>query len=69
MESSEHRTIELLAYFIYIADGRPEGRALQHWLEAEEQVEVEEQFQAEADLEPNIFGEKAIEHVNITASA
>ena len=55
METSEHRTIELLAYFIYVAEGRPEGRALQHWFEAEEQFEVEEQFQAEARLEPNIF--------------
>ncbi len=38
MESIEYQRIELLAYYIYLAEGRPEGRALQHWLEAEYQV-------------------------------
>jgi hypothetical protein len=65
MESSEHQAIELLAYSIYIAEGRPKGRALQHWLEAEEQFEVEYQFEAEAGLEPNIFGDKVIEHLSL----
>ena len=65
LESREHPTIELLAYCIYLAEGRPEGRALQHWLEAEEPFEVEEQFEAESGLEPNIFGDKAVEHLKI----
>jgi len=41
--------IESLAYRFYLADGCPEGRAVQHWLEAEELSE------AEAGLEPDIF--------------
>jgi len=65
MNSGEHPTIELLAYCIYLAEGRPEGRALRHWLEAEEQFEAECQFEAESRLEPNIFGDKAVEHLSI----
>jgi hypothetical protein len=60
MESKEHQMIESLAYCIYLADGRPEGRALQHWLEAEELVEAEEQFEAETSLESNIFGDETV---------
>ena len=66
MESREYQAIEALAYSIYVAEGRPEGRALQHWLEAEEQVEVEEQFQAESCCEPNIFSDTAAENPNPT---
>lgn len=51
--SLERQTIEELAYYIYVSEGRPEGRALRHWLEAEEL------FKIESILEPNIFGEKA----------
>jgi len=47
MESPEHRTIELLAYYIYLVEERPEGRALQHWLEVEKQIEIESQFKSE----------------------
>jgi len=68
MNPLEHQTIEALAYYIYVAEGRPEGRALQHWLEAEEQFEAECQFEAESCLEPNIFGDKAVEHLKIGAS-
>ena len=57
MESQEHSTIELLAYFISLAEGRPEGRALQHWLEAEELFAAECQFQVASRLEPNIWGQ------------
>jgi hypothetical protein len=56
MESREHQIIELLAYCIYLAEGRPEGRALQHWLEAEELFQAECQVEAESRLEPNLFG-------------
>jgi len=58
MNLPEHQTIETLAYYIYVAEGRPEGRALQHWLEAKQLVEVEEQFEAESRPEPNDIGEK-----------
>jgi hypothetical protein len=61
--------IESLAYCFYLADGCPEGRTEQHWLEAEQLVQVEEQFEAEASLEPNIFGDEALDHVKITALA
>jgi hypothetical protein len=61
MESNEHRMIESLAYYIYLADGCPEGRALQHWLEAEEMVQAEEQFEVEASLESNILGDEVVE--------
>jgi hypothetical protein len=33
-----HRQIEELAYFIYIKQGCPEGRQLEHWLMAESQL-------------------------------
>jgi len=39
--SLEHQRIESLAYYIYVAEARPEGKALQHWLEAEKQFEAE----------------------------
>ena len=61
--SLEQQTIESLAYDIYVTEGRPEGRAFQHWLEAEEQ------FEGESRLEPNIFGDKAVGHLNITVPA
>lgn len=35
MKSHDNQRIELLAYYIYIAEGRPEGRALRHWCESE----------------------------------
>jgi len=69
MKSREHQIIESVAYFIYLAEGRPEGRALQHWLEAEEQLEVECQFEAESRLEPNIFGDKAVKHRDIVTNS
>lgn len=28
------------AYFIWLSKGRPEGKALEHWTEAEEQLRV-----------------------------
>ncbi len=30
--------IEACAYFIYLCEGQPEGRALDHWLQAELQL-------------------------------
>ena len=62
MQSREYQTIELIAYCIYLAEGRPEGRAAQHWLEAEKLFEVECQFEVESQLEPNLFGDQAVAH-------
>jgi len=57
--------IESLAYYIYLAEGCPEGRALPHWLEAQELVEAEEQFEIESSFESNIFDDKKIEEPEI----
>ncbi len=51
MDSRKQRMIESLAYCFYLADGCPEGRAMQHWLEAQFLVETEEHL--EVTLEPN----------------
>jgi len=61
MESREHQMIESLAYYFYLAEGCPEGRAFENWLEAEQLVQAEEQFEAEAILESNIFGGETVE--------
>jgi hypothetical protein len=60
MESNEHRMIESLAYYFYLADGRPEGKALQHWLEAEQLLETEQQCEVES-FELNFLEDKAVE--------
>ena len=33
-----HEEVAVCAYFIYEAEGRPEDRALSHWLQAETQI-------------------------------
>ena len=38
MDSREQRITEVLAYYIYLAEGRPEGRAAEHWLKAEQEI-------------------------------
>jgi hypothetical protein len=38
--SHAHR-VQLLAYQIWEQEGRPEGRHLEHWQQAEKQLEVE----------------------------
>ena len=58
--------IESLAYSFYLADGCPKGRALQHWLEAQELVEAEEQFEAEASLESSTFGDETVEEPELS---
>lgn len=40
MDSGKNNEVELLAYFIYIAEGRTEGHALDHWREAEYLIET-----------------------------
>jgi len=35
MGKLDHQDIETLAFFIWEKQGRPEGHALEHWLEAE----------------------------------
>jgi DUF2934 family protein len=41
MESTEHQRVEILAYYIYLAEGWAEGQALRHWLEAEYQIQTD----------------------------
>ena len=57
--------IESLAYYFYLADGRPEGRALQHWLEAQELVEAEQQCEVES-FESNFLEDKAVEEPELS---
>jgi hypothetical protein len=61
MESRKQRMIESLAYYFYLADGCPEGRALQHWLQAQALVEAKEEFDTIPSLESNIVYDKAVE--------
>lgn len=68
MNSSEHQMIESLAYCIYLSEGRPEGRALQHWLEARELVEAEELVASEPPMEPIIFDDEAVEESELTGA-
>lgn len=35
MTPDQQRDIQILAYFIWERNGRPEGHSLDHWLEAE----------------------------------
>ncbi len=37
---SDQEEIAVCAYFIWVAEGYPEGRALVHWLQAEMQLEA-----------------------------
>ena len=53
--------IESLAYYFYVADGCPEGKASQHWFEAEQLVQAEEQFEAEVSLESSFLGDEVVE--------
>ncbi len=46
------RKIEVLAYYLWEAAGRPEGRAMEHWLEAEAQL----QFRGGADGATSLGG-------------
>lgn len=36
--SMNHQDVERLAYFLYFSRGHPEGQALEHWNEAENQL-------------------------------
>ncbi len=38
MPTDRHRWLEDRAYFIWQYDGCPDGRTLQHWLQAEEEL-------------------------------
>jgi hypothetical protein len=38
MEPELRRSIEERAYALWEADGRPEGRALDYWLQAEQEI-------------------------------
>jgi len=65
MESREHQLIESLAYYFYLADGCPEGKALQHWLEAEQLLETEQQCEVES-FESNFLDDKAVEEPELS---
>jgi hypothetical protein len=45
-----HDEIAACAHRIYESEGRPEGKAMEHWLQAEAQLIAE--FKAEADSQP-----------------
>jgi hypothetical protein len=66
MESREHQMIKSLAYCFYLHDGCPEGSAFQHWLEAEQLVQGEEQFEAEASFEPNILSDEPVKEPELS---
>lgn len=36
--SKNHEDVERLAYFLYVSRGRPEGLALEHWNQAENEL-------------------------------
>ena len=38
MTSLDHQNIEVLAYHLYLGEGRSEGLALKYWFEAKEQL-------------------------------
>ena len=65
MNPREHQLIESLAYCIYLAEGCPEGRAVQHWLEAAQLVEIEELVEAESSIESISFDDKAVEESDL----
>jgi hypothetical protein len=50
-ELTWHETVERLAYEIYEREGRPEGRAMEHWLEAEKQLSDESFLEQELEVE------------------
>jgi hypothetical protein len=41
MDSAKQQGVELLAYYIYLAEGQSEGHALDHWCEAEFQIKMD----------------------------
>ena len=54
--SMNHQEVERLAYFLYVSRGRPEGQALQHWHEAENQLA---EYQHYSDAETATTGYSA----------
>jgi hypothetical protein len=53
-----HDDIEVCAYSIWVFEGKPEGRALDHWLQAEMQIAAARQHeQATAEAPKEQFGE------------
>jgi hypothetical protein len=41
MMADRHAEIETRAYLLWESEGRPEGKALEHWLRAESEVDWE----------------------------
>lgn len=54
MMADRHREIEKRAYGLWEQEGRPEGKALEHWLRAESQVEWETHCGAAAPSYPMV---------------
>ena len=54
MMADRHAEIEMHAYRLWEQEGRPEGRALDHWLRAESQVEWETHCGAAAPPNPMV---------------
>ena len=52
MTGEQQHDIEMLAFHIWLRQGQPENRALDHWLEAEYLV-LTGSFVAEAPSSPN----------------
>ncbi len=52
MASNRHAEIERRAYLFWEREGRPEGKALEHWLRAEREFEGQERPQAADTSEP-----------------
>jgi hypothetical protein len=53
--------VEALAHAIWLDRGRPVGRELEHWLEAERQLGAGSRLQAEGGLDPDTAGAAQIE--------
>ena len=49
MNSLAHQNTKVLAYVLYVVDGCPKGRALEHWLTAERQLK-ENLFADDTDI-------------------
>jgi Protein of unknown function (DUF2934) len=52
MTPNRHADIERCAYLFWEREGRPDGKALEHWLRAEREVEAQGNSQVAGPTEP-----------------
>ncbi len=52
MAPDRHAQIEARAYLLWEREGRPEGKALEHWLRAENEIDGEEHSKAAGSVQP-----------------